>query len=390
MPTGHLDLHPRLLADIGGTHARFALQTPQGISPIITLACADFPTVQDAIQEALRRAGAPAVRHAAFAIANPVLGDAVRMTNHDWAFSITALRDAMGWETLLVLNDFTALALALRELPPDSLRQIGGGAPVPGAAIGLLGAGTGLGVSGLIPGPSGTWLPLAGEGGHVSFAPFDAREIDLWRYARARFGHVSAERLLSGPGLQLLHAWLGEIDPHPAAGPPQGGVRPLGGQRGQSPSVGAVHHPAAGPPQGGVRPLGGQRGQSPSVGAVHHPAAGPSQGGPSPADITARALNGSDARCVQAVDLFCTLLGTVAANLALTLGAMGGVFIGGGIVPKLGAAFERSGFRARFEDKGRFSDYLARIPVFVIDHPDPAFLGVAKALDQQLTSSTLP
>jgi len=362
MPTGHLDLHPRLLADIGGTHARFALQTPQGISPIITLACADFPTVQDAIQEALRRAGAPAVRHAAFAIANPVLGDAVRMTNHDWAFSITALRDAMGWETLLVLNDFTALALALRELPPDSLRQIGGGAPVPGAAIGLLGAGTGLGVSGLIPGPSGTWLPLAGEGGHVSFAPFDAREIDLWRYARARFGHVSAERLLSGPGLQLLHAWLGEIDPHPAAGPPQGGVRPLGGQRGQSPSVGAVHHPAA----------------------------GPSQGGPSPADITARALNGSDARCVQAVDLFCTLLGTVAANLALTLGAMGGVFIGGGIVPKLGAAFERSGFRARFEDKGRFSDYLARIPVFVIDHPDPAFLGVAKALDQQLTSSTLP
>jgi glucokinase len=93
---------------------------------------------------------------------------------------------------------------------------------------------------------------------------------------------------------------------------------------------------------------------------------------------------------MQAVDLFCTLLGTVAANLALTLGAMGGVFIGGGIVPKLGAAFERSGFRARFEDKGRFSDYLARIPVFVIDHPDPAFLGVAKALDQQLTSSTLP
>jgi len=329
MPTGHRDLYPRLLADIGGTNARFALQTPQGITPVITLACADYPTVQDAISQALHRAGTSAVRHAAFAIANPVQGDAVRMTNHDWAFSITALRDAMGWDTLLVLNDFTALALALRELPSDSLRQIGGGRPVAGAAIGLLGAGTGLGVSGLIPGPNGSWLPLAGEGGHVSFAPFDEREIDLWRFVQARFGHVSAERLISGPGLQHIYAWLSAADG--TATPP-----------------------------------------------------------PSPADITAHALNGSDDRCMQTVALFCALLGTVAANLALTLGATGGVFIGGGIVPRLGAAFERSGFRARFESKGRFSDYLARIPVFVIHHPNPAFLGVANALEHHLTSSTLP
>jgi glucokinase len=357
MRTGQADTFPRLLADIGGTNARFALQTPDGIAPSVTLACADFPTLQDAITQALQRAGGPAVRHAAIAIANPVLGDAVRMTNHHWAFSIAALRDAMRWNTLLVLNDFTALALALPELKPEHLRQIGGGAPVAGTAIGLLGAGTGLGVSGLIPGPDGTWLPLAGEGGHVSVAPFDACEIDLWRYAQARFGHVSAERLLSGPGLQLIHAWLSESDAPPAAGPSQGGVRPLGGQQGQSPSVGAVHHPAA---------------------------------APSPADITARALQGTDARCVQTVDLFCALLGTVAANLALTLGATGGVFIGGGIVPKLGAAFARSGFRARFENKGRFSGYLARIPVFVIHHPDPAFLGVARALEHHLTQSTSP
>ena len=412
MRTGHADTFPRLLADIGGTNARFALQTPERIAPIVTLACADFATLQDAITQALQRAGGPAVRHAAIAIANPVQGDTVRMTNHHWAFSIAALRDAMGWDTLLVLNDFTALALALPELPPEHLRQIGGGAPVAETAIALLGPGTGLGVSGLIPGPGGTWLPLSGEGGHVSFAPFDGREIDLWRYAQARFGHVSAERLLSGPGLQLIHAWLGESGDHPAAGPPQGGVRPLGGQQGQSPSVGAVHHPAAGPPQGGVRPLGGQQGQSPSVGADHHPAAGPPQGGVrplggqrgqspsvgadhhpaaalSPADITARALQGGDLRCVQTVDLFCALLGTAAANLALTLGATGGVFIGGGIVPKMGAAFARSGFRARFESKGRFSGYLAHIPVFVIHHPDPAFLGAAKALDHQLISSTL-
>ena len=323
------DIFPRLLADIGGTNARFALQTPEGIAPIVTLACADFPTLQDAIAQALKRAGAPTVRHAAIAIATPVQGDAVRMTNHHWAFSIAALRDAMDWDTLLVLNDFTALALALPDLPPGHLQQIGGGAAVADTAIALLGPGTGLGVSGLIPGPGGTWLPLSSEGGHVSHAPFDDHEIDLWRYARGRFGHVSVERLLSGPGLQLIHAWLGE-----------------------------------------------------EVGQTAPP--------PSPADITARALQGSDARCAQTVDLFCALLGTVAANLAITLGATGGVFIGGGIVPRLGALFAASGFRARFENKGRFSGYLARIPVFVIHHPDPAFLGAAKALEHHLARFTSP
>ncbi|MGC9163026.1 MAG: glucokinase [Thiomonas sp.] len=325
MPTGRPDTFPRLLADIGGTNARFALHTAQGITPIATLASADFPTVQEAIVQALHRAGAPAVRHAALAIATPVQGDTVRMTNHHWAFSIAALRQAMGWDTLLVLNDFTALALALPDIPPEHLQQVGGGTPVARSPLALLGPGTGLGVSGLIPGPSGSWLPLAGEGGHVSFAPFDDTEIALWRYARARFGHVSAERLLSGPGLQLIHAWLGD---------PQ-------------------HHDAA---------------------------------SPSPAEITAHALSRSDSRCMQTVDLFCALLGTVAADLALTLGATGGVYIGGGIVPRLGPLFAQSRFRARFEDKGRFSGYLARIPVFVIHHPDPAFLGVAKALEHHLTA----
>jgi glucokinase len=329
MPTGPADTFPRLLADIGGTNARFALQTPQGIAPLTTLACADFPTLQNAVQHALHQAGTPAVRHAAIAIANPVQGDAVRMTNHHWAFSIAALRTAMSWSTLLVLNDFTALALALPDLPPAHLRQIGGGAPLAGGAIGLLGAGTGLGVSGLVSGPDGVLLPLSGEGGHVSFAPFDDGEIALWRFAQARFGHVSAERLLSGPGLQCIHAWLCAEDGHAAEPIP-------------------------------------------------------------PAEITARALQGSDARCAQTVSLFCALLGTVAANLALTLGATGGLFIGGGIVPRLGALFERSGFRARFENKGRFSAYLARIPVFVIHHPDPAFLGVAKALQQHLRQPHAP
>lgn len=326
MPTGRPDTFPRLLADIGGTNARFALHTAQGITPIASLASADFPTVQEAIVQALRRAGTPAVRHAALAIATSVQGDTVRMTNHHWAFSIAALRHAMSWDTLLVLNDFTALALALPDIPPEHLQPIGAGTPVARSARALLGPGTGLGVSGLIPGPCGSWLPLAGEGGHVSLAPFDDSEIALWRHARARFGHVSAERLLSGPGLQLIHGWLG----------------------------GPQHQDAA---------------------------------PPSPAEITTRALSRSDSRCMQTVDLFCALLGTVAADLALTLGATGGVYVGGGIVPRLGPLFAQSRFRSRFEDKGRFSEYLARIPVYVIHHPDPAFLGVAKALEHHLTAS---
>lgn len=333
MPTGANESFPWLLADIGGTNARFALQTAQGIVALATLATADFPTLHDAIATALRLAGAPPVRHAAIAIATPVQGDVVRMTNHAWEFSISALRQAMRWDTLLVLNDFTALALALPDIPPGQLQQIGGGAPEPGRPKALLGPGTGLGVSGLIPLPGGDAVALSGEGGHVSLAPCDDDEVELWRFVRAQFGHVSAERLLSGAGLQRIHSWLDmrQSPPHGRALPP-----------------------------------------------------------PSPAEITARALDRSDSRCVQTVDLFCALLGTVAGNLALTLGATGGVYIGGGIVARLGAAFAQSRFRSRFEDKGRFSAYLARIPVYVIDHPAAAFIGAAKALQRHLYSSVAP
>jgi len=313
-----------LLADIGGTHARFAVQTAQGIGPVHVLQCADYPTLGDAVRSVLAALGQPPVRHAAFAVATAIDGDQVRLTNHPWEFSIDALRRELRWDTLHVLNDFTALALALPTLCTDQLRQIGGQAAAAQAPVGLLGPGTGLGVSALIPAPAGAAVPLAGEGGHVSFSPADEQELALWTFAHARYGHVSAERLLSGAGLQLLHEWLG-APPSPAL---------------------------------------------------------------SPADITAQALHGTDARCAQAVERFCLLLGTAAANLALTLGARGGIYLGGGIVPRLGPLFARSGFRRRFEDKGRFSAYLARIPVFVIEQPHAAFGGVAVALQHALDTSS--
>uniref|UniRef100_UPI000475429C glucokinase n=1 Tax=Ideonella sp. B508-1 TaxID=137716 RepID=UPI000475429C len=260
---------------------------------------------------------------AAVGIATPVTGDRVQMTNHHWSFSIEALRQALGFERLRVINDFTALALALPHLPAHELRQVGGGAAQPGAAIGLVGAGTGLGVSGLLPlGPR--WLPLAGEGGHVSLPAETPLEAELVAVLRQRYGRVSAERALSGPGLRALHQALGVV---------------------QGQSVTPADAPEA-------------------------------------AAIVEAALAGGDAHCAQVLDLFCGWLGAVAGDLALTLGARGGVYIGGGIVPRLGMAFDRSPFRARFEAKGRFASYLREIPVQLILSPtSPALRGAAEALE---------
>ncbi len=320
VPTGPA----RLLGDVGGTNARFAWQPFEGaaLSNIVTLPCAAFTTLAEALRAYLRQIGRPAPPCCAIGIATPVTGDAVRMTNHHWAFSIAAMQAELGFERLVVINDFTALALALPDLGAQELRQHGGTAAVPGAAKALIGPGTGLGVSGLLPtGQAGRWLALQGEGGHVSLAAGNAREAAVLDVLRRNHGHVSAERAVSGIGLTALHAALRELD-----------------------GLGAADDLT-------------------------------------PGEITSMGLDSSNPQCVETLDLFCAFLGSVAGNLALTLGARGGVYIGGGIVPRLGAAFERSRFRARFEAKGRFRSYLEPIPVFVIHTAvSPALLGAARAL----------
>ncbi|MBV8617706.1 MAG: glucokinase [Curvibacter sp.] len=314
----------RLLADIGGTHIRLAWQATEqaALSDIRVLQCADYPDVEQAIRAYLKEVGAPPPRQAAFGMANPVTGDEVRMTNHSWRFSQRALREALGLERLLVINDFTALALSLPTLTPDLLRQVGGASAVPGAAIGLVGAGTGLGVSGLVFAPgSALGTPLSGEGGHVTLAPETRLEFDILEHLQQRYGHVSAERVVSGPGLvDLYHA-----------------LRSL-------------------------RNAGGTEVTQ-------------------AAQVSQRALQDGEPLALEALSLFCGFLGNVAGSLALTLGARGGVYIGGGIVPRLGDWFDQSPFRARFEAKGRFRAYLAEIPCWVIDaRANPALQGVARAL----------
>jgi len=318
---------PRLLADIGGTNARFALERGPGrIDAVATLSCAAYPRFVDAVKAYLGDKTGIQVRHAAIAIANPVDGDLVKMTNHCWEFSTAQARAELGLDTLLVVNDFAALAMSVPQLAPADLVQVGGGAPVADGVIGLVGAGTGLGVAGLIP-SGGQWTVLQSEGGHAAFSPADGREQAVLDFCWQRWDHVSAERLVSGPGLSLIHEALAAIK----------GLR---------------------------TPVQGRA--------------------PEPADIVERALAGNDALCAEVLDVFCGMLGTVAANVAVTLCARGGIYIGGGVVPRLGEWFARSPFRARFENKGRFSAYTARIPCFVIHAPCPALAGAAALLAQHL------
>ncbi|MDY0743178.1 glucokinase [Paucibacter sp. R3-3] len=314
----------RLLADVGGTNARFAWQASRGaaITDVQILPCADYASIADAIAAYLQRIGRSAPPACAIAIANPIVGDQVKMTNHHWSFSISALKANFGFELLRMLNDFTALALALPDLKAEELRQVGGGAARPHAPIALIGAGTGLGVSGLLPNGHGGWVPLEGEGGHITLAGCTPREQAVLDIIGARYGHMSAERACCGQGLVDIHLALQQLD--------------------------GVATPT---------PL-------------------------EAAAITAGALERDEPRCSETIDLFCAFLGTAAGNLALTLGAHGGVYIGGGIVPRLGARFDASPFRERMENKGRFKDYLAAMPALVIlAKQSPALFGAARAIE---------
>jgi len=314
---------PRLLADIGATHARFALETAPGVlRQTAVLRCDEYGGIVPLLNAYLDEHGGERITHAAFAMANPISGDLVRMTNRAWQFSTDEVRRTMGWSTLLIVNDFTALAMALPGLQANDVLQIGSGKPAPHAVAGVLGAGTGLGVSGVIPTADG-FITLGSEGGHVNFAPADEREFAILQYAWREWPHVSNERILSGPGMELVYRALAERN--------------------------GVDAPAR-----------------------------------TAAEIVSCAFDDKDALCLEVLECFAGMLGGAAANLAVTLGAFGGIFIGGGIVPRIAQWFATSPFRTRFEAKGRFTDYLAQIPTYVIMTPNPALRGVSTILSEHL------
>src|SRR5690606_23605334 len=309
----------RLVADIGGTNARFALSLgpAERLEEIRVLRCAEYPSLETAVEAYVAEVGVRP-RRAAVAVATALTGDRVQMTNHAWSFSISAVRARLDLDTLLVLNDFVALALSIPYLRAEDRHQVGGGSPAPDAPIALIGPGTGLGMSALIP-AGDRHIPLQSEGGHATFGAATAREAAILGVLARRFDHISAERLVSGPGLVNRYRAIAEVD-------------------------GVVAEALA------------------------------------PPEISRRAMDGSCPICAEALATFCAMLGTVAGNQVLTLGARGGVYIGGGIVPRLGSYFDRSPFRSSFEHRGRFSAYLAAVPSYVIRAEHPALVGAAEAL----------
>jgi len=312
---------PWLVADVGGTNARFGwVEDPAaGVQHVRQLAVADHASPAHAAAAYLDTLETPrhAPQRAALAVATAIDGDHVALTNSAWSFSCAALRAALGVRELRVLNDFEALALSLPRLQAHQVRAHGA-LPRAEGTLAVIGPGTGLGVAGVVQTALG-WQALPGEGGHATLAAADDFEAAILQQARRSFSHVSAERLLSGIGLPTLHAAVAEVH----------------GERAQGLDA----------PQ-----------------------------------IVERAMAGTDAQCVRTIDAFCALLGGFAGNVALTLGARGGVYIGGGIVPRLGERFFGSRFRERFEAKGRFQGYLQAIPTALITDTQAALTGAAAAL----------
>ncbi len=322
---------PWLVADIGGTNARFGWVGDDGlVTQVQTLRASAHDGPAAAAQaylgavQATLGAAYRAPQAAAFAVATAVVGDQVRFTNSGWTFSASSVRQQLGLQQLLMLNDFEALALSLPRLRSDQLQPwhpVASGSDRLAQTLAVIGPGTGLGVAGIVPTRHG-WVALPGEGGHASLSAADDFEAALLAWVRRQHDHVSAERLLSGIGMPLLHA---------------------------------------------------------AVAALH--------GSSLPTQLAAeavveRGLDGSDATCSRTLDVFCALLGSFAGNVALTLGARGGVFIGGGIVPRLGPRFFNSQFRQRFEAKGRFQPYLQAIPTSLITDTLAALTGAVQALEQ--------
>jgi glucokinase len=306
----------RLIADIGGTNARFALAQNGRYAQLSTVEDGRYDSLHDAIADYLTLL--PAVERsglsAAIAIAAPVSGDQITMTNKTWSFSVAELKQSLNLASLTVVNDFAATAQAIPHLADNEKFVIG--LPTGGKGnIGIVGPGTGLGMSALIP--HGTdWVLVGGEGGHTTLAASTEEEFAIVRILRKRWTHVSAERVLSGAGLVNLYEALCAIE--------------------------------------GIEALM-----------------------LTPADVTRHALHGSDNNCIKAFEYFCGFLGSVAGDLALTIGAFGGIYIAGGILLRFKEAFAVSSFRERFESKGRFSGMLQKIPTYLILNESPALTGLA-------------
>lgn len=307
---------PVLIGDIGGTNARFAIIVDAYADtrefPVIQTA--DFATLDEAIQSILDQTNI-IPRSAVLAVAGPVEGDEIDLTNSDWMVRPRAIMEELNISDIIVLNDFEAQALAVVALGEQHLEKIGGGAAETTGSRVVLGPGTGLGVSGLVH-SRGTWITVPGEGGHVDLGPRTDREVEIFRHVERIEGRISAEQILCGRGIVNLYRAIAAADD-----------------------------------------------KTPVFS--------------SPEDITAAALEGSDATAMETLDCFVTLLGRIAGDLALIFMSHGGVYLAGGIVQRILPALTTGRLRSAFEDKAPHGHLMAEIPVFVITHPLAALVGLA-------------
>jgi glucokinase len=305
-----------LLADIGGTYCRLAIADQGNVTPVWSAGVSAVATPIAAIKAFLEAtAFHGALDGAVIAAAGPVQEGRSRLTNAAWIIDESEIAHAFGIPWVRVVNDLEAVAAGLPDLAPADSRLIGPDTPLPGAPLAIVAPGTGLGVAALLLAPGGRCV-VPSEGGHMSLAAFDDDSAGVIHWLHHRFGHVSAERVLSGAGLVNLYQAIAARD-------------------------GVVADMRL------------------------------------PRDITAGAFNGTCPTCLAAVDLFCSFLGAFAGDVALTFGARGGVFIGGGIVPRFVDHLVRSDFRGRFQAKGRLRPFLERVPTRVIVYPSPAFIGLS-------------
>ncbi|MFC1880317.1 glucokinase [Thermodesulfobacteriota bacterium] len=311
-----------VVADIGATNIRLARLTAGGLpGPTVKFATAEFPDFTAALAHFLKLEGGPGPERIALAVAGPVYGDEVKLTNNQWQFSIRRLAKELNLEQLEVVNDLEALALVLPNLDPDDAVPIGvkAGNGSRRAPMAVLCPGTGLGIAGLVPVEQG-WRPIATEGGHTSLSPLTAKEMAVWQFLQERYGRVSVERVLSGPGLFELYNALASLEGREA-------------------------------------------------GAV------------SPEDIVSLALNGESPLALETVEIFCGWLGDVAGDVALMYVARGGVYLAGDILLTIFEILKRSQFRNRFENKGRGSGIVTATPTFLISCESPVLRGCTYLLD---------
>lgn len=319
-------MYPYLVADIGGTNARFALVTGKdshdfNLEQIKILPAAEYDSFEAALQQYLDDVNVQPYA-ACIAIAGPVTGDAIKMTNLSWEFSCLDIEKKFNLKRFIVINDFAAVAAACGYLTHSHLYRVKSGTPIADKPRAVFGPGTGLGVAGLIP-HGKQWLPIPCEGGHVNVAPADALEADIIKTAMLETPHISAEWLVSGPGMVNLYRTLCRLhDAHAEDF--------------------------------------------------------------KPADITRLALADEDEKCVETLNVFCSFAGSFAGNLALTYGAKGGIYIAGGIFPRIKSFLSSSQFAERFQSKGVMSHFVESIPVHLITHGETAFFGAASTLEQEL------